>query len=183
MKHLSISIDVWQCLRQIKKEQGFKHVNQVVKWLVEQVYYTDEKTLDGEEEKTNITDDQPVVSNTAIETTVQPVEEARKVGSWLSIDRKTLDKRLQINEDTNLPLDGANPYVNRPRISGTGGRLRQGLYARKHQLFPVEKTVNKPPIRPTVIKCRWCSQIVNITEGDSSRGYIICPFCNGEIRV
>lgn len=183
MKHLSISNDVWQRLRQIKKEQGFKHVNQVVKRLVEQVYYTEEKTLNGKEEKTNIIDDQHIVSNKSIEMTVQPVEEVRKVGNRLSIGIKTLDKQLQINKNTNLQPNKINPYVNQHPITRTGGHLRPKLCTSKHQLFPVEKTVNKPPIRPTVIKCGWCSQIVNITEGTISRGYIICPFCNGEIRV
>ena len=180
MKHLSISIEVWRWLRQIKKEQGFKHVNQVVKWLVEQVYYTEEKTLDGEEEKTNITDDRLILSNKAIETTVQPVEELRKVGNRLSIGRKNLGKRLHITEDTNLPLDGASPYVNRHRISGTDGRLRQGLYAKKYQSFPGEKTADNPPLQSTQIQCNRCGQI-NTVKGGIKHGSIICSHCGEKI--
>ena len=183
MKDVPVSKEVWQMLRKIKDEKNLKHLNEVVKLLMEQ-YFIEQKTNENEEpDEVNAIEDQPLIYDIDDETVRQPVEKIDKVDDRFSIDRKTLGKQLQINKNTNLQPNKIDPYVNQHPTTRTGGRLRQRLYARKHQLFPDEKTVNTPPIRSTVIKCRWCSQTVNITEGDISRGYITCPFCNGEIRV
>ena len=141
MKPLSISNDVWQLLRQIKKEQGLKHLNQAVKWLVEQLYYIEEETSAGKQKNKTITNGPTTVSIKAIETTVAPSEEIHKLGKRLSLDRKTRSKRLHKTGDTNLPLGGTSPHVNLPHILRTGGRIRQRPYASQHQSFPGEKTI------------------------------------------
>ena len=141
MKPLSISNDVWQLLRQIKKEQGLKHLNQAVKWLVAQLYYIEEETSAGKQKNKTITNGPTTVSIKAIETTVTPSEEIHKLGERLSLDRKTRSKRSNKTGDTNLPLGGTSPHVNRLRILRTDGRIRQRLYASQHQSFPGEKTI------------------------------------------
>jgi len=44
MKRIPISIDIWRKLRQIRDEQGFKHYNKTLQWLMQQASLPDRNT-------------------------------------------------------------------------------------------------------------------------------------------
>jgi hypothetical protein len=46
MKNIQVSKEVWKILRDIKKDHKFKHFNEVIKWLLFTVFYSDKNTVE-----------------------------------------------------------------------------------------------------------------------------------------
>ena len=50
MKRIPVSMDIWRKLRQIRDEQGFKHFNKTLEWLMWQVFSPEKTTITLEPE-------------------------------------------------------------------------------------------------------------------------------------
>lgn len=165
MKSIQVSKDVWKQLCEIKQQKKFKHMNQVVKWLVEQVFFPDEKTS---------------VSRSVGDT--ETISTAGRSGDSDSSSEKVRSHRLRekINSKQKNPLShsSGSDFILRPRTPLFN--IKRDY--KQSRFFLGEKTNDCIHNGPSQVTCRWCGTI-NIVDSIASNGYIRCCNCGSNIRV
>jgi hypothetical protein len=163
MKNIQVSKKILKILREIKNKQNFKHFNQVVKWLIQQAYCIDKKTIT--QEYRNYNKKRLSTSSNNESNNIIPFVKDDSNDNKTSRYNKSHSQRI-INKMGNTKY---NQYLN----------FKHSIYKDKlrNKFFHDEKTGYY-----SQIKCNWCGGI-NIKPRFENLRYITCILCNRKIRL